>query len=431
MASTLYILLPSKSVASALPDWATLARPFALVADDGAIVQQGQQTLTELKSLVANVRQVSLLLAASDVSLMLVKVPPMSAAKLKMALPNLLEDQLLSDPSDLILHSTLMGDSQCMIAAVDRSWMESLHDHMQMLQAKKLTAYVISMTMRSAPDMTSVLITPESEVVELAFCPAGQLGFGLTLPNSATPDSPADTAREVLQSLDIFSAGANMTVLLPADQLPVYRQVAEMLAPGIASETKIEFQAIDWPARLAGLDSASVDLMSSVSHANQSSFDWARWRWPLVLAGAVLLVNLAGINIQWLSMKREARALGDAVTQAYRASFPKDTVILDPMAQMQQKINLSRKMAGQSTPEDFLVLAAQFGQTWDALFAGKQGAAAVSSMEYRERSLFVKIKASGLLPVEQLKKSLQEHSLELVSSTDGVLQVRAGRGAGK
>ena len=117
--------------------------------------------------------------------------------------------------------------------------------------------------------------------------------------------------------------------------------------------------------------------------------------------------------------------------QTYRMSFPKETVILDPLAQMQQKINLSRKIAGQSTQEDFLVLAAQFAQVWDMAIAGKQPAPSVVSMEYKEHSLFVKTKSTGLLPLEQLRTGLQEHVLILVSSTDGVLQVKPGRGERK
>jgi hypothetical protein len=95
---------------------------------------------------------------------------------------------------------------------------------------------------------------------------------------------------------------------------------------------------------------------------------------------------------------------------------------------MQQKINLSKKIAGQSTPEDFLVLAAQFGQVWDAAIAGKPVAPSVISMEYRERSLFVKIKSSNLLPLDVLRTGLQEHALTLVSSADGLLQIKSSQG---
>ncbi|MDO8702690.1 MAG: type II secretion system protein GspL [Undibacterium sp.] len=425
MANTLYILLPSKAMARQLPDWVTHPRPFGLVSDEGGIVQQGQQTLASLKDLAINARQVVLLLAASDVSLISVKVPPMSAAKLKVALPNLIEDQLLDDPSELILLSNPAIEGLCVIAAVSRTWMELLHAQMQVLHAKKLIAYSISMTMQTRSEAMIALIDPDELVTELAFRFEGSTGAGLTLNHNINVDSQAAVAQQVLQALNLFSAESELEVYLPVQYLETYQQAA---VSDPALTTRMHFQPMDWKVRIAGLSPSSIDLMSSVSHDNQTSFDWGKWRWPLGLAAATVIMNLAGLNFQWLSMKREAQALNDSLVQTYRTSFPKESVILDPLAQMQQKINLSKKIAGQSTPDDFLVLAAQFGQVWDAAMAGKQPVASVVSMEYREHSLFVKTKSSGLLPLEQLRAGLQEHVLTLVSSTDGILQVRPGRG---
>jgi hypothetical protein len=45
--------------------------------------------------------------------------------------------------------------------------------------------------------------------------------------------------------------------------------------------------------------------------------------------------------------------------------------------------------------------------------------------------LFVKIKSAGLLQVDQFKAGLQAHALVLVSTSDGVLQIRPDRGDGK
>ena len=225
--------------------------------------------------------------------------------------------------------------------------------------------------------------------------------------------------------MNLFANEKNVTVSVAAESLQFYQQAA---ANDESLAQRFQFQAIEWSSRIAGISSSTIDLMSSVSHDNQTSFDWSKWRWPLGLAAGALILNLAGLNFQWFSMKREAQGLRDSLTQTYRASFPKDSVILDPLAQMQQKINLSKKVAGQSTPDDFLVLAAQFGQVWDAAVAGRQAIPSVVSMEYRERSLFVKIKSSNLVPLEQLRTGLQERALTLVSSVDGLLQIKSGQG---
>lgn len=428
MASTLYILLPSKNVARSVPHLAGFARPFALITDEGELLQQGCKSFEELQALAISARQVTLLLAASDVSLLTVKIPPMSAAKLKAALPNLLEDQLLTDSSELILLSALPSAGMCTIAAVDKSWMEILHAQAQVLQPRKLTAYALSSSMRVDADAMSVLMEPEAQVIELAFCKPSQTGAGLTFDLGLNEGEATELVQQILQTLNLFSAGMTVNVSLPADQLSRYRQAAESDEDLAA---RFQFHEINWTARIAGLNSGSIDLMSSVSHANQSSFDWAKWRWPLGLAAAALVVNLVGLNFQWLSMKREAQALTASLTQTYRTNFPKESVIRDPLAQMQQKINLSRKSVGESTPDDFLVLSSQFAQVWDSVVAGKPNAPSIVTIEYREHSLFVKLKSAGLLPVDQFKAGLQSHSLMLVSSSDGLLQIRPGRGDGK
>jgi general secretion pathway protein L len=428
MASTLYILLPSKNVARSVPHLTGFPRPFALITDEGEVLQQGCKALDELQTAAASARQVILLLAASDVSLLTVKIPPMSAAKLKAALPNLLEDQLLTDSSELILLSAPPAGGMCTIAAVDKSWMEVLHAQAQVLHPRKLMAYALSSSMRADADSMSVLVEAEAQVLELAFAKPAQPGAGLTFDLGLNDGEATELVQQILQTLNLFSTGMVVNVSLPVDQLALYQQTAESDADLAA---RFHFHEINWSARIAGLNSSSIDLMSSVSHANQSSFDWAKWRWPLGLAMAALTVNLAGLNLQWLSMKREAQALTESLTQTYKTTFPKENVIRDPVAQMQQKINLSRKSVGESTPDDFLVLSSQFGQVWDSVVVSKPNAPSIVTIEYREHSLFVKLKSAGLLPLDQFKAGLQSHSLMLVSSSDGLLQIRPGTGDGK
>eukprot|EP01034_Spumella_vulgaris_P040866 gene40866-50565_t len=58
---------------------------FALVGDGGNVMQQGASPLGNLADTVASARRVVLLLAAADVTLLHVPVPPLSNARLKAA----------------------------------------------------------------------------------------------------------------------------------------------------------------------------------------------------------------------------------------------------------------------------------------------------------------------------------------------------------
>jgi len=113
------------------------------------------------------------------------------------------------------------------------------------------------------------------------------------------------------------------------------------------AQPKFEFKALDWNSRIAGQKANSLEFMSSVSNKNQAGFNWTGWRWPIRLFAVLIVLNLIGLTIQAMNMKREARVLNDSLIQTYRDKFPKETVIRDPLAQMKQKL-ISRKK-----PQDY------------------------------------------------------------------------------
>ncbi|HSM97408.1 MAG TPA: type II secretion system protein GspL, partial [Gallionella sp.] len=113
--STLYIRLASQAAAGSTPHWPALACPFALVSDGSlshgkAIERQGTAQLPELSGTIAKAQRVVLLLAASDVSVLRLPVPPLSTARLKAALPNLVEEKLLCDPADCVIVASSLSD---------------------------------------------------------------------------------------------------------------------------------------------------------------------------------------------------------------------------------------------------------------------------------------------------------------------------------
>ena len=129
--STLYIRLPSKAVADGAPHWHALACPFALVSNanlshGSSIERQGTSPLSELSDTVAKSQRVVLLLAASDVTVLRLQVPPLSSARLKAALPNLVEEQLIADPSDCVVVAGGLSDGLRTVAVVQRTWLDLL-----------------------------------------------------------------------------------------------------------------------------------------------------------------------------------------------------------------------------------------------------------------------------------------------------------------
>lgn len=423
MASTLYILLPSKAVAQSEPDWTTLHVPFALVSGEGRIQQQGFKPWQALGEYVQMAHQVSLILAANDVSLLQAKVPPMSAAKLKAALPNLLEDQLIGDISEVVFQPGAIRDGVCTVAVADKAWVEQLHAAATTLGASHIAAFPAQNLLQSSTDATHVLIEEDGLTANLVIAPQNQEGFGL----SVTGTGESDLLHEVEQAIGLLVPEAQLVIYVAEPFISVYQEHFSHSNIG----SRANFLALNWDARIAAFQSSTFDLMKSLSSSSNSSLDWRAWRWPLGLAAAALLVNLGSLNTEWIKLKNEADNLKQSITRTYRTSFPQETVILDPLIQMRQKINSSKRIAGQSSPDDFLVLASQFAAVWDGFMAGNPNGAGLTSIEYRERSLFVKPKNASGIPIEPLRSSMQARNLLLTVSNEGVLQVKSAVGVDK
>ena len=84
------------------------AFPFCLASSERRLQQHGRQNLHDLKVLASSASQVTCCWR-SDVSIFAIDVPPMALAKLKAALPNLLEEQALTDPSELYFATAEIG----------------------------------------------------------------------------------------------------------------------------------------------------------------------------------------------------------------------------------------------------------------------------------------------------------------------------------
>jgi general secretion pathway protein L len=439
MANTLYIALPSRAVANDTPDWVTLVWPFALANTEGKILQQGKNSLANLKSLASSANQVVLLLAASDVTLMTVPAPPMAYSKLKMALPNLVEDQLLNDPADSVLVCTTVENGHCSVAAVDKKWMQVLFQSTQVLGVRKLSAYALSCTIQAAEQGVAALLEGDAHSLELTLRSSAKMGSGITLKpqkssgggvDAAVDGNNMESVQEVLQFLMLMVPEGSIRLALPAAMMPAYQTLLESDQALFELAARLQLSASDWSYKIAGLKVAghftqSLDLMAPVALQSQSSFDWSRWKWSFRLAVALAAVWLLGLNLDALHLKQQADGLRSAMVNTYRQNFPKESTVAYPLIQMQQKIGTAKKLAGQSAPGDFLVLAAQFGQSWErALLANPTAsAAAIVSMEYRNQKLFVKVNSMALVPLEQLRAQLRDQSLALLSAEDGVLQL--------
>lgn len=405
--TTLYIRYPAKA---SVDSGAAQSCPFALVGDGGNLLQQGASALGNLADLVASARRVVLLLAASDVTLLHVKVPPLSAARLKAALPGLVEDQVLGDPADCVLAAGAPdADGVRTVAVVQRAWLEVLVKALLAQGAHSVTAVPAQLCLPFQPGSVSAAVSAGDTGFELTLRQSQWDGLGLTL--AADPTAALHTLRALAGEapVSLYLAKAQMApfeALLAADH-------------GIAGVTLEEDHWAHW---IAAARATQLDLAAGLGASGAAARQWQRWRWPLRLAVLALLVNVVGLNIEWLRMKREADGVRLAMLQTFKAAYPKETTILNPAVQMRQKIAAAKADNGQVGPDEFTALAAAFGEALGVLPRKD----IIASLEYRERALLVKIKPNmvdgGALG--QIRSALAARKLDLSETAPGSWQIR-------
>ncbi|MDH4235350.1 MAG: type II secretion system protein GspL, partial [Gallionella sp.] len=407
--STLYIRLPSKAAADSATDRLALACQFALVSHGKTIEQQGAAPLAELSGTIARAQRVVLLLAASDVTLLRVKAPPLSHARLKAALPNLVEDQLIGDPSDCVVVAGSVADGLRTVAVAQRDWLDTLSRTLIACGARQIAALPAQLCLRDESMQSGSVLAAFSEQnngIDLALRLSEHEGIGLAI----------DVGQNEVATHEAIRA---LCAVVPEAQVTLYVSQASVLScqneinNSGALNKRINVHADNWSRWIAGASNTTLDLMAGMGAGALPRVELRAWRWPLVLAAAVLAINIAALNFDWWRMRNEAKSLRAAMTEIYKSAFPKETVIIDPVAQMLQKIAAAKRAAGLPTADDFTAITAAFGEAWASAAAASGNAPAIAELEYRERSLFVRFKPGMEAPVQQMKTALAERNLTL------------------
>ncbi|MBQ5950102.1 type II secretion system protein GspL [Massilia sp. ST3] len=396
--TTLYIRHPARAEGEG-----ALCR-FALVADSGAIEQQGEGPLRNLGDVVAASRRVVLVLAGADVTVLPVEAPPLTGARLRAALPGLVEEHILGDPLDCVLVAgPPLADGRRPVAVVQRDWFEPLVKTLLAQGARAVSALPAPLCLPLQPGSVSAAIGNG----ELILRQSQYEGLGL-----AMDGNPAAT----LQTARALSGDAPLVLYVPHDQLGEYQALLAEAGPGISLESE------EWAHWIAGSKSSTMDLVPGLGAAGVAQRDWSRWRWPIRLALLAVLVNIIGLNVEWLRLKGEADAVRAQINQTFRSVYP-NTPAIDPVAQMRQNIARAKAGSGQIAPDEFHWLAGAVGEATRTL-ARQPG---IASIEFRERALTVRVKPETIDPsvTAQMKTALSARNLSLEESAPATWIIRS------
>jgi general secretion pathway protein L len=347
------------------------------------------------------VHEVILLLSASDVTLSRIAIPPLPSSHLQAALPSLVEDQVLGDATDCIIAIGSESDSHRLVAVCDRIWLQSWIDVVRQLGARKVRVLPMSLCLPFTAGIVSAALLQHANRYELALRLSPDQGFGLSI----DIDNDSELPGTVTHTLSYLVPERIVSLSVPAAQLQQFMQWLQVQHS--SNITLLEEQWTEW---IAASHQVPVDLMSAVDDEQPLTIDWTGCRYPILMAIMFVLFNIVAINADWWRLRHEGLQVRDDITEIFRRSFPNDQVILDPLAQMKQKMAMARQASGQLSPSDYLVLSAELGEAWRESGQDVRG---IAVLEYRDGTLSIKLKQETKLSLEALRGPLAGRQLKI------------------
>lgn len=401
--TTLVVFLPPQhacaidAASAGAPDGAARWRlpdlAFALFDKQGQLLREGRAPVALLPCAL----RTRLVLDAADTLLISATVPPLQGARLRQALPNLVEDSLLQDASRshfALLRGVRETAPSDVVAVCERAWFSFV---LELFAERRLVQVLPRAACLTPPPEAAPTALYISDVRE---GPAG--GAAGALAQVLRWHGPMQAEGLVVPAA---ACAASLSALGGAQAWQAW------LAPGAA------FDPTSWRELLRGadttttaslptavVDSASQARAALAAQADLRQFEFAnsgvaglrgvlrRFRLAGLFLGLSLLIAVLGLNLDWWRMARENARLDALMSETLMTAFPGTTVILDPAAQMARQLSQLRAASGAPSPDDFLPLASALA---DSL--GGIPATALAGLGYRDGALSLSLRPGTAL----------------------------------
>ncbi len=376
--TTLVLLLPPRDLGRQPSEWQLGALPFVLFSESGQQLQAGRASL----ALMPAARRHILLVAPSDVVLLRTAVPALKGPRLRLALPNLIEEQLVTDAarSHVAVGPPVEAGAERLVAVVDRSWMRFILERFVAEERGGL---------RVVPALVCLPGVAAGEVAVTQFSPLGEIDpqdgriCEIALQDARGECGLRVNQRDLESTAEQFAGSRPIVLRRLAGPEGVVRKRAMGDEAGWAARLEsLEFAALARHALSADLDLCQFEFATQVWQRGRSNLK--RWRVPIALAAAIAVVSVLGLNIDWIFLARERQGLDARATDLLLTSFPKTKVVLDAPLQMSRELDSLRNRAGESESGDFLVLCDRLARA-----LGPMGPASLASVDYVDHALTV------------------------------------------
>lgn len=363
---------------------------WALCDEQGAMLQTGNAPLAGMPKGHESVA----IVAADRVLNIAVNLPPGGRKRMHAVLPFVAEEFTLADPEENhVVPGQSLPDGRRMLAIVDKAWLKRIVDaaHNVKLSLRRMVAETF---LPALADGSWILVwdgssgfvrTGASSGMALDTGDAGTMPLALRLNLETAPLLP--------QKIEV-----RFRHVVSAEQRAM-PQWTDLLIPVVA--------AADWDWRRAVIPEDALNLLwGEFTPRAKIEAWWPKLRPAVYLLLAVLIVEIAGSNLEWAMLAMEKNKLGKEMQRVFRTTFGDSVAVVNPALQMQRNLAELRHVAGLPDAGDFLPLLNQAGRSLAALPAGS-----VTGMHYEAGRLDVDLRLVRKADFAGVKQSLQSSGL--------------------
>mgnify|MGYP000845372434 FL=1 len=400
--ATLLVLLPPRprlrAQSQAMPGReAEIEFDWLLSADGRSVSAEGRNAPAALP----HAETVVAVMGESDVSWRRVELPK-AGRQMRAALAGKLEESLLEEPEHL--HFAVEADASpgdtAWVAITSRPW---LAEHLAHLERAQI--FVDRVLPRSAPDLP-----PGGHFHDASPDGTGQVELSWTQADGlASLPLGGQMARQLLSTA---SAEATRWTAAPGVVALAERWLGAPIPVQGRHERALAALATGWNLRqfeLAPKARGTKALRQFLRTFLRPQ--WRPVRWGLA---ALLLLELAGLNLRAWRLNHELGVQKEAINTLLTSTFPKVRAVLDAPIQMQKELDLLRQRSGALGEQDLEALLAATATAWPA------DRGPVDSFAYEPGRLILSAQGWSPEQIEALRSQLRSEAWTLDAS-DGRL----------
>ncbi len=420
---SLLLHIPPKLEKSGPSSLSTQALKYAVMRAEGTLEDKGELSCSAIKEKWPKIKRIVTIFADSDVNILHLEAPQLSASNLKLALPNLVEEYILSGTEENILIPGGRKNNREIVYVADKSYVKNVTESINTFWDKPVYFFTDKISL-SEPSSSTIFakMSEYKATANLSIRTAVDEVYSMSINRDQTATSLDSLTKTIMD----FHQGKNVELEIPEHRFLDYqREIKDIEYNG-----SIFLKKYNWRKNLNIAHQKSINLSSFLSLRPSSTIKLKNWKTPLILGISLVIFNTVSLQWNWWNLQNKSSELQNSITRVFKTKYPDEKVILDPLAQMRQKLNFDGDLR-LSDPNSFIHLLTALGEFKETLLSRKpeNPSPRVISIEYRNKNLYIHFDPNNESILDQNKDILEELGLsvkETASKNTGIIWELSG-----